>query len=66
MKRLLEWLCCEPGEKIVRIKSLWPSFGPHGVEWPVLLVDTRLNQRMTIAPVWDRVRIKLTLIRGRE
>lgn len=57
MKRFLQWLCCLEGERIVRIKSLRPTIGRHGVEWPVLLIDTRSGQRMSVAPVWDRARL---------
>ncbi len=52
---MLKWLCDEPG-KIVRVKSWLPTRGPHGVEWPMMLVD-RHGTRMTCAPVWDRIRI---------
>ena len=54
MKRFLGWLLLDPNEKIVRIKSWWPSREKHGIEWPVMLIDNRWGRRMTVAPIWDR------------
>lgn len=45
------------GETLVRVKSWRPSIGPHGVEWPTMLIDTAYGHRMTITPVWDRARL---------
>jgi hypothetical protein len=58
MKKALEWLFGygrDGSFNIVRVKSLRPWFGPHGIEWPVLLVE-EAGIRSTIAPVWDRLR----------
>ncbi len=56
MRRFLTWLVLDDGERIVRIKSLCPTRGPHGVEWPCLLIDRRNGKRETVWPVWNRVR----------
>jgi len=51
IQALLRWMkLIGPRDKLVRIKSLRPWFGPHGIEWPVLLVDGPWG-RMTIVPV---------------
>ena len=63
MRRFLTWLVLEDGERIIRIKSLWPTIGrnPWGkieVTWPCLLIERRRGgQRETIWPVWNRVRL---------
>ena len=64
MLKLLEWLICEPGERIVRVKCWCPSIGRHGLEWPTVLMDTRAGRRQTAAPVWDRARLRQLF--GRE
>lgn len=59
LRRFLEWLCFEPGEKIVLVKSWRPTRGPHGIEWPTVLLDRPPigARRETASPVWDRVRL---------
>jgi hypothetical protein len=69
MKRFLQWLCLEDGDRIVRIKSLRPVIcrnhwsGRRELLWPTLLVDRRGGRRETSQPVWDRVRFR-QLFRG--
>lgn len=65
MNRFLEWLCLEPGDKIVRVKS-WRPVWLHGcVEWPCLLIDFRRgNCRATVWPVWNRQRLRDLFRRG--
>lgn len=61
MKRFLTWLVLDEGERIVRVKSWMPVLcrdhrGQLELTWPCLLVDTRGGIRMSMSPVWDRVR----------
>ena len=39
--------------KLIKVKSFAFCIGPHGLEGPTMLVDTKYGQRQTIAPVWD-------------
>ena len=55
LRRFLEWLLLEPGDKIVRVKSWKPVWLRGCIEWPCLLVDSR-SQRRTAWPVWGRQR----------
>ena len=62
MKRFLAWFVLEDGERIVRIKSLWPTvyrnpWGKWDVCWPCLLIDRKWGQHETVSPVWDRTRL---------
>lgn len=54
--RLRRWFL-EDGDKLVRVKSWRPYLGPHGLEWPCLLIDSNRHRRMSINPVWDRSRL---------
>jgi len=51
----------EPNEKLIRVKSWWPSYDPHGPAWPLMLVDRRDGRRWTIVPIWDWERVRLLL-----
>lgn len=60
-RRFLQWLVLSEGERIVRIKSLWPSvmrnpWGRWELAWPCLLIDRKYGQRATVSPIWDRAR----------
>jgi hypothetical protein len=57
MRRWLVRVVLGPDYKLVRVKSWRPWWGPHGLEWPVLLVDRR-GMRETVVPVWDRWRFR--------
>lgn len=51
----LFWILREGHPKrIIRVKSWFPVWGRHGIEWPSVLVDTQSGSRMTMAPIWDR------------
>jgi hypothetical protein len=58
---LLRPLLWEEDRVLVKVKSWRPSWGPYGLEWPTMLVDTKGGQRMTVTPVWDSARIKKLL-----
>jgi hypothetical protein len=51
--RILRWLgCLDQDQKLVRVRSWWPSLDPWGVCWPCMLVDRRGGGRETCSPVW--------------
>jgi hypothetical protein len=58
-KRFLTWLLLESGETIIRIKSIVPQMSERGIEWPVLLIETRGGRRMNVVPLWDRARLRV-------
>jgi hypothetical protein len=51
----------EQRDKLVRVKSWRPWFGPHGLEWPTMLVDAYGYRRVTTSPVLDRTWIRILL-----
>lgn len=51
--RFFLWLFGDRDYRLIKVKSLAFSFGPHGLEGPCMLVDTRCGHRQSIAPVWD-------------
>jgi hypothetical protein len=62
---MIEWLYRRAywdgkrGCRVIRVKSWRPFWGPYGLEWPVLLVDS--PHRMTATPVWDWMLIRCLL-----
>ena len=61
--RLRRWpklrrLLLSDREAFVRLRSLRPSLGPYGPEWPTMLVENRCGQRMTVTPVWNLARLR--------
>ena len=64
MRRVLAWLLLRPGEKLIRVKSWRLVRGEYGIEGPTLLIDTRQGQRQTVAPVWDKHRLRAFLSAG--
>lgn len=46
-----------PG-KVVAVKS-WThiSYGPYGIEWPMILVDEG-GRRSTVVPCWNKAQFK--------
>lgn len=57
MHRFLAYMLLAPNERVVRVKSWWPTWGQYGLEWPCLLVDS-LGVRRTCWPVWDWARLR--------
>jgi hypothetical protein len=52
-ERLLRWLgCIDEREKLVRVKSWWPSWDRHGIGWPTLLLD-KSYCRVTATRIWQ-------------
>lgn len=46
-------LLLEDKDRLIRVKSWRPSLGPHGIEWPTMLIDRNGYQRCTVTPVWN-------------
>ncbi len=49
------WLFSD-GDRLVKIKSWWPSYVDGELGWPVMLIDVRGSGRMTATPIWNRYR----------
>lgn len=58
MRWIAERMLWSRRDKLVRVKSWWPSIGPYGIEWPTLLVDRLGRTRVTETPVWNRAMVK--------
>lgn len=54
----LSFLLLKKGEKIVKVKSLRPGWGEHGMEWPTLLIDSPGRSRATVSYCWTRGRFR--------
>ena len=65
MHKFIIWLCFAPTDKIIKLKSWWPSLGERGLEWPVVLIDNGCGRRSTQTPIWDRAMIRHVLGLGR-
>lgn len=62
-ERLFRWLgILEPEDKLVLIKNWLPIIDGFEILWPVLLIDRKGHQRMTIFPLWDWNRVKAFFI----
>lgn len=53
MRRLIAWLLLRPQDKLIRVKSWWPSWDKYGLEWPTMLIDANGYQRRTVTPIWN-------------
>ena len=54
MRKIIAWLLLEPGETMIRVKSLRPTIGKYGVEWLTVTIDSRGGSRRVGTFVWDR------------
>lgn len=54
-------LLAENFRRVIRIKSLRPTWCDGQIWWPVLLVDDHNRQRVTITPAWNLRRIRNVL-----
>jgi len=48
----------EPKDKLIRVKSWWPSPDKYGVAWPLMLVQKHGGPRWTCAPIWNMDRLR--------
>lgn len=55
--RIIAFLALDRNDRVVAVKSWRPSMGPHGVEWPTMLVD-KPSYRRTATPIWNRARLR--------
>jgi hypothetical protein len=65
LRRAIAFLTLSSNDRIVAVKSWWPTMGRHGIEWPTLLVDTP-SYRCTATPVWDAARLRNIVQRLRQ
>lgn len=51
----------EPRDRLVRVKSWWPHYDGRYWCWPVMLIDQYGYQRCSVAPCWNRNRLRALL-----
>lgn len=53
-EKLLRWLhVLYPKDKLVRVVSWRPSWDPHGIAWPMVVMDRYRFGRIVTVKIWD-------------